>query len=178
MHWYKGVCVECPDGVYPPGEDTFLLIDSMKPEGDVLDVGTGTGMVAIHAAKRGCKVDACDINPLAVRCALKNAERNMVYMNVYKSDLFREVHGMYDTILFNAPYLPYPNEDPSWSGGMEIINRFFLEMKEHLKGRAYIVYSSLTGDVAGAAAEFGYSLHVLKEEAYLFERLYCAEVTL
>src|SRR3990170_6356612 len=58
-----------PD-VYPPSEDTAFLADCL-PEltGVVVDVGTGSGVLALGLAAAGCRVVATDVNPHAVRLA-------------------------------------------------------------------------------------------------------------
>jgi ribosomal protein L11 methyltransferase len=55
----------------------FGIEESIKPGDSVLDVGTGSGILAISAVKLGAlRVDALDIEPVAVRTTLENAERN------------------------------------------------------------------------------------------------------
>ncbi|MBC7108262.1 MAG: methyltransferase [Methanomassiliicoccales archaeon] len=143
---------ECP-GVYPPREDTFLLLESIDVERDeeVLEIGCGTGIISIHCAMAGAIVTAVDIKEEAVQCTRSNAERNSVPVNVLRSDLFSAIRGRFDTIIFNPPYLPV-NEDTdesiSWAGGndgVEILQRFLRSVPQFLKeaGRIFIVVSSL-----------------------------------
>ena len=55
-----------------------LLADAQPASGAVLDVGTGTGVLAIAAASLGAAVTAVDIDPIAVECAQANVDRNGV----------------------------------------------------------------------------------------------------
>ena len=50
-----------------------------KPGARVLDVGTGSGVFAIYAAKHGCRVVAIDISPRALRFARHNAKNNGIH---------------------------------------------------------------------------------------------------
>ena len=69
----------------------------------VLDVGTGTGFIAVYLATLGAACDGTDINPRALRCAAENARRNNVVVRFYPSDLFEAVEGPFDVITFNPP---------------------------------------------------------------------------
>lgn len=83
------------------------LIEKYLEKGDrVLDVGTGSGILAIIESKLGAAtVDACDIDPVAVRVAAENAEDNGVHnVNCFVSDLLDAVSaedGMYDFVSAN-----------------------------------------------------------------------------
>lgn len=146
--------LEILSSVYLPREDSFLLIKALevKPKQKVLEIGTGSGIIAIHCAKAGADVTAVDINPKAVECARLNAEQNNVKINILQSDLFSNVKARFDVIIFNPPYLPSDKSDEyydvAWSGGksgVEITNEFLALAKKHLnlKGEIYFVASSL-----------------------------------
>ena len=101
----------------------------------VLDVGTGSGLLSMFAAKRGASVVAVDLNPHAVRCARINALLNDVPVDVRQSDLFEAVAGeTFDLILFNPPFFvgtPRSYLDMAFfSEGA--IDRFILQLREHL----------------------------------------------
>ncbi len=151
----------CED-VYEPAEDSFLFAENLTvQENDVvLDLGTGSGILAVLAAKMADSVIAVDLNPFAIRCALQNAILNRVKCNVsfLQSDLFRALHpnAKFDLILFNAPYLPSEiGEDSTWIGrswaggtsGREVVDRFISEVPAFLKpsGRVQLMQSTLTG---------------------------------
>lgn len=83
---FKGVTVRVFEHVYPTSELSELVVEYMDhphegigTRSKVLDYGTGTGFLAIQAAKRGAKVVATDINPHAIECAKYNAKWNGVY---------------------------------------------------------------------------------------------------
>lgn len=88
----------------------------------VLDLGTGSGVGAVFAARRGASVVAVDINPEAVRCARINALLNRVDDRVEArlGDLFEPVAGRtFDMVLFNPPFyrgVPADDLDRAWRG--------------------------------------------------------------
>ncbi len=89
-------------------------------EARVLDMGTGSGIVAIRAAQLGARVTAVDINPEAVRCARINALLNRVEerVRVIEGDLFDPVRGeRFDRVFFNPPFYrrsPKDALDAAW----------------------------------------------------------------
>ncbi len=75
------------------------LLETWFTQGPVLDVGTGSGILAIAAARLGAKhVLAVDIDPVAVRVAAENAAINGLTdrITVRQGDLVKGVGGMYD----------------------------------------------------------------------------------
>lgn len=139
--------------IYEPEEDSYLLEKYVKilAKGKVLDIGTGSGILAI-AAKNKCKeIMAVDINPEAVALVQKKG------IKAIESDLFSEVEGKFDTIIFNPPYLPEDDREDEESkkittggkNGNELIERFLKQAKNYLQkeGIILIVFSSLSGDV-------------------------------
>ncbi|MFB6217577.1 MAG: HemK2/MTQ2 family protein methyltransferase [Halobacteriaceae archaeon] len=97
--------------VYQPAEDSRLLLEAAREgigAGDrVLDVGTGSGYVAVEvAAATGASVVATDVNPHACRAARERAAAAGVPVAVVRADLLAAVCGRFDAVLFNPPYLP------------------------------------------------------------------------
>lgn len=101
-------------GVYAPQEDTALLAGALSeeplaPGADVLDVGTGSGALALEAARRGTRVTAVDVSWRAVCAARWNVRRARLPVRVRHGNLFDPVHGQsFDLILANPPYVPAP----------------------------------------------------------------------
>ncbi len=143
-----------PD-VYEPSDDSYLLADVLKNYGnlegkDVLDIGTGTGILALVAAQKGASVIASDINDKAIEIAKKNAALNDVKIEFRKSDLFENIKEKFDLIVFNSPYLPVNDKinfliEMAWNDD-GTIEKFFEEVDAHLKddGKFLILLSSLT----------------------------------
>ncbi|MEV6612809.1 HemK2/MTQ2 family protein methyltransferase [Streptomyces sp. NPDC051051] len=101
-------------GVYAPQEDTDLLVgalseEPLSPGADVLDVGTGSGALALEAARLGTRVTAVDVSRRAVYAARWNARRAGLPVRVLRGNLFEPVRGRtFDLVLANPPYVPAP----------------------------------------------------------------------
>ncbi|MCD6512631.1 MAG: methyltransferase [Thermoplasmata archaeon] len=170
--------IEVFDGVYEPAEDSYMMVETLKNvRGKALDMGTGTGIIAIHLALMGCDVTAVDINEMAIKNTIHNARINNVKLNAVKSDLFENVEGRYDIITFNPPYLPTQNEDIAWDGGkggIEVIDRFLSQATDYMKDNAavYMIMSSL-GEVEYILKKYGnaYEIEKINEKSFFFERI-------
>lgn len=140
--------------IYEPREDSRLLAKYVKKYayGAVLDMGTGSGIQALEAAKKKSvkKVIATDIQKSVIEHCRKNIKNKKI--KFMQSDLFSNIKNIrFDTIIFNPPYLPEDAKlkDLTLDGGKkgyEIIERFLSKAKDHLKpdGIILIIFSSLT----------------------------------
>ncbi|MFH0831613.1 MAG: HemK2/MTQ2 family protein methyltransferase [archaeon] len=146
------------ESIYAPAEDSFLLADAVKllakkmlkrnTNAKVLDMGTGSGILAETALEAGSKKEnilTTDINIGAVR------EMKAKGFNAVKSDLFSKIRGKFDLIIFNPPYLPADKHDMNidtcgGKKGYETALRFIKGLKSHLseKGAALLLISSFT----------------------------------
>lgn len=172
--------------VYKPAEDSMLLLKHARARvhGSVLDMGTGSGILAVAAASdpKVEKIIAVDINPNAIVAAKRRAVAAGLSDRIEfcVGDLFDGLDcDRFDWILFNPPYLPSEGsaDECSWSGGEsgdEVIRRFLSNAAEHLDpgGAILMVYSSLTG-LDLEEIKKTYSVEVLEELPLFFERLYC-----
>ncbi len=174
------------ENVYRPADDTYLVVDYFKYYLDndffdgvplenirnVLDMGTGTGYIALSLQimkaiilKFNPKVYASDILEEAIVLSKHNERLNNCETDIefIKSDLFKSfpttLKHLFDVIIFNPPYLPSSNIiqknkikkkiDYSWDGGelgFETFLRFLDEAKIFLNlnsnSRIYYVSSS------------------------------------
>ncbi len=167
-----------------PRTGAFLAahLDERRVDADaeVLDMGTGSGVCAIFAARHARRVVAVDINAAAIRCAGINARLNHLEHRIEfrHGDLFAPVRGeCFDLIVFNPPFLrgaPRNDRDRAWRS-TDVAERFAAELADHLKpgGTALIVLSTF-----GNAQLFlegvhqrGFAISVLAERRFLNERL-------
>jgi release factor glutamine methyltransferase len=121
---------------------TGHLIDYVKSQKmakkEVLELGCGTGLVSVAAAKMGANVLASDINLKALENTQINAEKNGVKIETLASDLFQKIEGRkFDYIIINPPY--YPKEvksmaESAWYCGeaFEYFDRLFSQVGKHL----------------------------------------------
>lgn len=114
----ENIIIRNAAGVCSAEEDTRLLArvsaEVMPAGGRALDLGTGTGYVAIYLARKGFEVEATDINERALRLARENAALNGVHIPIYYSDMFAKVRGPYDVIAFNPPMNPHETGVTRW----------------------------------------------------------------
>jgi HemK-related putative methylase len=127
-----------------------ILDEHLIPQGStVLDMGTGSGVGAVFAARWARRVLAVDVNPAAVRCARINALLNRVEerVEVRQGDLFAPVQDQqFDVVLFNPPFLPgVPRTELERAlRSTDIAVRFAADLAGHLApgGYALVILSS------------------------------------
>ncbi len=131
------ITIEDAFGVCPVGEDTQLLARvACTLEGlTCLEIGTGTGFVALALAKKGWNCTATDISENAVHVAKENAERNKVQLTLIQGDLFETVSGRFDLIVFNPPYGSSSN--PKFAKVLEYIKSLIPRDNEIIAGLTY-----------------------------------------
>jgi len=145
----------------------------------VLDMGAGSGVCALAAARVAHRVVGVDINPVAVRCAGINALLNRLEARVEfrHGDLFTPVAGeRFDLVLFNPPFLigaPRDARDAAWRG-VDVARRFATELRAHLTetGSALLLLSSFGDASAVFEAELrrnGFVLGVHARRRYVNE---------
>jgi release factor glutamine methyltransferase len=174
--------------VYAPSDDTFLLLGALgNARGRAIEIGTGSGIVAIYLARMGLDVVATDVNPHALVLARANARQNGAAVEAVRADMFEGIRGSFDTIAFNPPYLPTGPQDVTgdrWldasvngeSDGQHFIRRFLSGLRERLsgRGRAYVISSSLSGFPARLPQ--GFVGRVIAAEKLEFEKLSVHEI--
>ncbi len=186
MQYDPEVIIRSDPDVYPPSEDSILFIESLdiKKGEKVLEIGCGSGVVSIHCALSGANVTSGDINPKAVKLTRINSELNSVTLDVRETDVYSNISGRFDTILFNLPYLPVDEEGllaKSWSGGPDGLGPLpeLLEgAPDHLEenGRIVVVISSLMDTQALWDLLDSYDVKSLGELKLFFEKLVVLEI--
>ncbi|MCO6451834.1 MAG: methyltransferase [Caldilineales bacterium] len=157
-----------------------------QPGLKALDLGCGSGVVSVFAARRGADVVAVDNNPDAVRCARINALLNGVeaQVDVRLGDLFAPVaNETFDLVVFNPPFYrgkPKDALDAAWRGE-QVFEGFAHGLRSRLSpgGRAWVLLSS-DGDGAELLALLrseGFELGVVAERRWWEEVMMIFEAT-
>lgn len=159
--------IVAPPGVFRPISDTWMLADCLRAEpalagGEVLDLCTGSGALAVAAALAGARsVTAVDASRCAVPTARLNARLNGVRVRGRRGDLFSPLAGeRFDVIVSNPPYVPSSTDalptrgrERAWEGGRDgraLLDRICAEVPSHLSenGVLLLVHSSVCGEQA------------------------------
>lgn len=151
-------------GVFRPISDSRFLADLLReqtlpPRASVLDLCTGSGILAVTAAMRGARsVTAVDVSRRALLTARLNARLNGVRVRTLRGSLFEPVGDhRFDAIVSNPPYVPSESDDlpdrgpqRAWEGGRDgrlILDRLIEQAPDHLRpgGFLLLVSSSVLG---------------------------------
>ncbi|MEW1639464.1 HemK2/MTQ2 family protein methyltransferase [Streptomyces sp. NPDC093801] len=150
-------------GVYRPQADTLLLADALareplQPGAQVVEIGTGTGALALRAAARGAEVTAVDVAWPAVLAARLNGWRRRLRLRVLHGDFAARTRGRrFDLVLANPPYVPGPRARlpaggarRAWEGGRDgraVIDRICAAAPALLRpgGVLLMVHSGMCG---------------------------------
>ena len=175
--------------IYEPSDDSYLLQETLKKylknkskNIKILDMGSGSGIQAISCKNLGfVNILTSDINLESLK-HLKSFE-----LKTIKSNLFSNVRGKLDLIIFNPPYLPEDKNEPRNSRinttagkkGYEIIIKFLKKARSHLTKKAQIIllFSSLSQPkiILKEAKKLGYNYSLLNKKKLFFEELFVYE---
>jgi len=177
--------------IYPPSEDSFLLANEVERyisklkynHLKVLDMGSGSGIQAKTAIKAGAKKEnvlCADINEEAIK------ELKKQKLSTIKSNLFSNIKGKFDLIIFNAPYLPEDKYDKgidttAGKKGYEIIIKFLKQAKNRLnkEGIILLLFSNLSKPkiILSEAKKQKYKSEKLSEQDMgFFEKLFVYKI--
>jgi release factor glutamine methyltransferase len=171
-----------PPGVYRAEGDTEMVADVMRRGGfalgrEVLDVGTGSGALAVAAVRAGAvAVTAVDLSLRSVLATWLNARLHRAEVSVCRGDLFDPVAGrLFDLVVANPPYvpaetaaLPRHRMARSWDAGPDgraLLDRICAGARDVLRpdGDVLLVHSAVSGTRAtlNALARAGLAGQVL-----------------
>lgn len=170
----------------PETEGLVDLVLDLVPGGRVVDVGTGSGCIALSLAREGpYEVTGIDLSPDALAVATGNAERLGIPVRFLAGDLLAPVRGeRFAAVVSNPPYLTraeHASLDPSvrdwepavalWSGedGMEVLRRLLVEAAALLMPGGWLaleVDCSRAAEVAAQARRSGWSAVAIHQDLF------------
>jgi release factor glutamine methyltransferase len=151
-------------GVWRPHSDAamianLLAVRGLAADADVLDMFTGSGVLAVAAGRLGARsVTAVDVSRRALASARLNAWRNGVTVTTRRGNLFGAVPGeTFDLVLANPPYYPSEAQRPgrgisrAWEGGAAgrlLIDPLCAQVAARLRpgGRLLLVHATFNGE--------------------------------
>ncbi len=163
--FFMDVVINIKKGVFIPRPETELIVEQALKEifpvktASILDIGTGSGVIAISLAhfRKGVEIVATDISEIAIKQARENAKINGVRDDIcfVISDMYAALkqEKKFDLIISNPPYIPDteisrlpPNvlQEPmialnGGKNGMQAINRIIQESELYLKNNGKVV---------------------------------------
>jgi release factor glutamine methyltransferase len=185
---YKGIRLSIPPGVFHPGfffSSKFLLrflAELPLKDRSFLELGAGSGLISLFAARQGAIVTATDINPLAITCLEHNRALNALSMDILHSDLYAAIpRQTFDVVAVNPPYYrkqPTTDAERAWYCGPdgEYFHGFFAGLGYYIHDRsdAWMVLSEGCDleMIRTIAARHGWALEGVRTWRNLIERDY------
>ena len=187
------ICLEIPPEVFHPAFffSTQLLLQYIKdislPGRRFLELGAGSGLISIYAAKKGAIVTATDINPVAIECLQKNSRQNRQPLTIIESDLFCNIPiQSFDIIAINPPYYkkqPQNFKDYAWCCGEngEYFENLFAGLGDYMHDKTECYMVLFDGcDIAminNKAAQYGFHLHCVHSVKNILEENFIFTIT-
>jgi release factor glutamine methyltransferase len=182
---YQGTRIIVSPGVFHPGffSSTGFVLEFLKEQPltgkTLLELGCGTALVSIIAAKSGANVLATDLSLAAIANAKRNILENQVRVDVLRSDLFSKIDKRpFDWIIINPPYYartPRNEAELAWNCGenFEYFRQLFNELGNFIHENSTIAMVLTKGcdlqKIFAIAGENGFHFHLLREKNVLFD---------
>lgn len=183
---YKGLRLQVWKDVFHPGlfRSTKVFAEWLSRQDvagkNIVEIGSGSGLISLVAARNGATVTAVDVNPKAVDNTSANAKANGLTISVIHSDLLTDLpHQPVDVVLVNPPYYPKdPQNDyeKAWYCGesFEYFEKLFQQLsKRGLADRSYMILSDTCDLIAitSIAGKFHIRLDEMHTKTIAGERL-------
>jgi release factor glutamine methyltransferase len=182
---YKGISLMIPPEVFHPGFffTTKLLLEYINQlplkEKTFLELGAGSGLISIFAAKKKANVTATDINGVAIEWLKKNSLANNACMQVIHSDLFQNISRQrFDIIAINPPFYkkdPVTVKDYAWYCGKngEYFHGLFNSLANYIHNTSIVLMILSDGCdlemINHSAANYGFHLNIVYSKQNLLE---------
>jgi release factor glutamine methyltransferase len=182
---YKGIDLLVEPGVFHPGYfySTKYLLEHLSQldlkSKSLLELGCGSGLISIHAAKQGAVVTSSDINKTALSALERNARANHVDLTILHSDLFGNLPQIkFDVIVINPPYYkgaPKTEGQYAWYCGenYEYFSELFATIKNYVHATSIVAMilseACPMTQIRALAARHGIALEAKSQKKFLLE---------
>jgi release factor glutamine methyltransferase len=189
---FRSIHLRIPPQVFHPGFffSTRLLLKytlGLNLTGKtILELGAGSGLISIAAARAGAIVTATDINPVAVRYLAMNAKANRVDLDIIESDLFKKIpQQSFGMIVINPPYYlkkPVSDLDYAWYCGEngEYFRDLFASIGNYISKNTVILMILCEGCdremIQAIARESGFLFTCVKTAQNLIEKNFIYQI--
>jgi release factor glutamine methyltransferase len=191
---YDGICLKIHPDVFPPQLtlSTKILLDFISEINlngkSFLELGCGSGIISLLAAKKRAIVTATDINKTALEFIIENSKKNHLELSVLESDLFDELKNQsFDYIIINPPYYPKkPNniKENAWFCGenFEYFKKLFFQLPNFINKNNFC-YMILSEDcelekIKAIAEENRINFNLILEKKVALEKNYIFELSI
>jgi len=193
VYRYKGIRLNIAPQVFHPGFffSTQLLLQYIGSlqlnKKNFLELGCGSGLIAVAAAKKGATVTATDINTIATEALKKNSVQNNVIIKIIASDLFANVpRQQFDIIAINPPYYkkqPVNAKDYAWFCGEngEYFSALFVNLGNYVHAHSEILMVLFDGCdmdmIHNLAAKNNFALTCVHRKKNMLEENFIFKIT-
>lgn len=188
---YKGISVKVMPGVFPPHYtlSTKVLLDyidtlNVKNQ-TLLELGCGSGIIALFAASKGAIVTASDINPIALDALKEASKKNNLGLKIVNSDVFDSIEKeTFDYVIINPPYYPKTPEnikEKAWFCGenFEYFKTLFKQLYLRYDKHVIMVLSEDCNieKIGSISRSYKLRFKVLESKKIMGERNYIFKIT-
>lgn len=182
---WRQIAISVHPGVFHPGffSSTMFLLSFLEKQNlrqqSLLELGCGTGLISIFAAKGGARATASDLSVKAIENTRVNAHMNQADVTIVHSDLFQQITPTcFDWIIINPPYYarnPKDEADLAWYCGenFDYYKRLFAGIRTYMHRSTQVIMVLTKGcdiqAITNLAQASGLSFQLIAEKKVLFD---------